>query len=255
MPPLNLTCHPQPQRRRTTRLSTFTQTSSTHEGSAYLVLVDRFSGWPIVSQASSGATGLTQVLRETFATFGIPSTLTTDGGPEFTAHATRDLLTSWGVHHRTSSAYHPHANNRAETGVKTVKRLIAGNTDPGGTLKSAFFKALLTYRNCPCPDTRMSLAMCLFGRPIRDLLPTLPTRCSTANPGRYNPAHEADSTKEAPIPGQETLDRAHQGPLPPQTRRQSTGAKPDRPPPNQMGQHRRGGRGHAVPSVSGQDGQ
>ena len=147
-----------------------------HEGSAYLVLVDRFSGWPIVSQASSGAAGLTQVLRETFATFGIPATLTTDGGPEFTAHATRDLLTSWGVHHRISSAYHPHANNRAETGVKTIKRLIAGNTDSGGTLKSAFFKALLTYRNCPCPDTRMSPAMCLFGRPIRDLLPTLPTR-------------------------------------------------------------------------------
>ena len=147
-----------------------------HEGSAYLVLVDRFSGWPIVSQASSGATGLIQVLRETFATFGIPATFTTDGGPEFTAHATRDLLTSWGVHHRISSAYHPHANNRAETGVKTIKRLIAGNTDSGGTLKSTFFKALLTYRNCPCPDTRMSPAMCLFGRPIRDLLPTLPTR-------------------------------------------------------------------------------
>ena len=82
-----------------------------------------------------------------------------------------------------------------------------------------------------------------------------PNTTSTANPGRYDPAHEADSTKEAPIPGQETLDRTHQGPLPPQTRRQSTGAKPDRPPPNQMGQHRRGGRGHAVPSVSGQDGQ
>ena len=111
-----------------------------HEG---LVLVDRFSGWPIVLQASSGATGLIQVLRETFATFGIPATLTTDGGPEFTAHATRVLLTSWGVHHRISSAYHPHANNRTETGVKTVKRLIAGNTDSGGTLKSAFFKALL----------------------------------------------------------------------------------------------------------------
>ena len=37
-------------------------------------------------------------------------------------------------------------------------------------LKSA--KALL---NCPCPDTRMSPAMYLFGRPIRDLQPTLPT--------------------------------------------------------------------------------
>ena len=82
-----------------------------------------------------------------------------------------------------------------------------------------------------------------------------PNTTSTADPGRCDPAHEADSTTEAPIPGLETLDRAHQGPLPPQTRRQSTGAKPDREPPNQMGQHRRGGRGHAVPPVSGEDGQ
>ncbi len=68
-------------------------------------------------------------------------------------------------------------------------------------------------------------------------------------------AREADSTKEAPIPGQEMLDRAYQEPIPPQTQRQSTGAKPDRPPPNQMGQHRRCGRGHAVSSVLGPDGQ
>ena len=101
-----------------------------HEGSAYLVLVDRYSGWPIVAPAQGGATGLASTLRETFATFGIPTTLTSDGGPEFASHSTRELLASWGVQHRTSAAYNPHANNRAETAVKTVKRLIAGNTGP-----------------------------------------------------------------------------------------------------------------------------
>jgi len=182
-------------------------------------------------QASSEATGLIQVLRKPFATFGIPATLTTDEGPEFTAHATKDLLTSWGVHHRTSSAYNPHANNHAETGVNTVKRLIAGNTDLGGTLKSAFFKALLTYKNCQCSDTRMSPAMCLFGRPIRDLLPTLsiqlkqPTQDSTT----WHARQIALNTE--------------------------TGTKPDRPPPNQMGQHSHCGRGHTVSSVSFPNGQ
>ena len=145
-----------------------------HAGSCYLVVVDRFSGWPIVAPATGGAAGLTAVLRETFASFGIPDTITTDGGPEFTAHLTAEFLTNWGVQHRLCSAYHPHSNNRAETAVKTMKRLIAGNTGPGGTLKSSFFKALLTYRNAPSPDTRMSPAMCVLGRPTRDLLPTLP---------------------------------------------------------------------------------
>lgn len=76
----------------------------------------------------------------------------------------------------TSSAYHPHANCRAEVAVKTTKRLIAGNTGPGGTLQNGFHKALLQYRNCPSPDTGMSPATCLFGRATRDLLPGIPPR-------------------------------------------------------------------------------
>lgn len=147
-----------------------------HAGSSYLVVVDRFSGWPIVASANKGAAGLAAVLRETFASFGIPDSLTSDGGPEFTAHSTTELLNNWGVQHRLCSAYNPHANNRAETAVKTMKRLISGNTGPGGTLTSAFYKALLTYRNAPAPDTKMSPAMCVLGRPIRDMLPTLPQK-------------------------------------------------------------------------------
>lgn len=124
-----------------------------HEGSAYLVLVDRYSGWPIVTPARNGDTGLATTLRDTFATFGIPDTLTSDGGSEFAAHSTREFLSAWGVHHRIATAYNPHAICRAEVAVKTTKRLIAGNTGPGGTLLNSFYKALLQYQNCPSPDT------------------------------------------------------------------------------------------------------
>ena len=174
-----------------------------HEGSAYVVLVDRYSGWPIVAPAINGATGLATILRETFATFGIPDTITTDGGPEFAAHQTRELLQAWGVHHRTSAAYNPHANNRAETAVKTVKRMIAGNTGPGGSLHSPFFKALLVYRNCPSPDTKTSPAMALFGRPIRDLLPILPKRFQQPLDGPQQP-----SRREQALSRRQSLGRA-----------------------------------------------
>lgn len=145
-----------------------------HQGITYLVIVDRYTNWPVVTPSREGATGLIQTLRETFSTFGIPDTLTSDGGPEFASHTTRLFLSNWGVHHRTASAYHPHANCRAEVAVKTMKRLIAGNTGPGGTLTDKFHKALLQYRNSPDPETRMSPAACLFGRPTRDLLPGIP---------------------------------------------------------------------------------
>ena len=52
-----------------------------HAGSQYLVVVDRLSGWPIVTPAAKGASGLANVLRETFAAYGIPDTITTDGLP------------------------------------------------------------------------------------------------------------------------------------------------------------------------------
>ena len=69
---------------------------------------------------------------------------------------------------------------RVQVGVKTIKRLISGNIGKDGTIYiDAFQAAILQYRNTPDPTTRMSPAMCLFGRPVRDLIPILP--------GKYNP--------------------------------------------------------------------
>ena len=74
----------------------------------------------------------------------------------------------------------PHSNCRAEVCVKTVKRLIGTNTKPGGGLDTdALQRAILQYRNTPDPETKLSPAMCVFGRPIKDFIPILP--------GRYEP--------------------------------------------------------------------
>ena len=42
------------------------------------------------------------------SSFGIPDELASDGGPEFTAVATRQFLKDWGVHHRLSSVAYPY---------------------------------------------------------------------------------------------------------------------------------------------------
>ena len=144
----------------------------TYNNNDYVVVVDRYSNWPMVFRAENGADGLVKRLREVFVTFGVPEELTSDGGPQFTAGKTQEFLRSWGVHHRLTSVANPHANCRAEIAVKTVKRMLMTNTSPSGSIDvDKFQRAMLVYRNSIDPETKASPALIVFGRPIRDSIP------------------------------------------------------------------------------------
>ena len=171
----------------------------TFAGFHYLILVDRYSNWPVLERTSGGAKGLIDSLRRSFVTYGIPDELASDGGPEFTSSSTEKFLNTWGVHHRLSSVAFPHSNCRAEVGVKIMKRLLADNLGPNGELDTdKVQRAILQYRNSPDPTTRVSPAMCLFGRPIKDFIPILP--------GRYKPHSVWTETLEA---REEALRKRH----------------------------------------------
>ena len=145
-------------------------------GYVYHVMVDRFSGWPTVQfcGASTGSSRqLQEWLRQYFATYGIPEELASDGGLTYTSYDTQKFLSDYGVRHRLSSVAFAQSNKRAELGVKSMKRLIRENTNRDGSLTNdKFLQALMTYRNTPDRDTQLSPAQVIFGRNLRDFLPS-----------------------------------------------------------------------------------
>ncbi|CAE1161919.1 unnamed protein product [Acanthosepion pharaonis] len=98
-----------------------------------------------------------------------------------------------------SSVAFLHSNCRAELGVKTVKRLLMDNTSPSGTIDTVSFqRAMLQYRNTLDRDAKLSPAMCIFGRPIRDFILIIP--------GNYRPRETWRSTWKA---HEEALQNLH----------------------------------------------
>ena len=106
-------------------------------------------------------------------------------GPPFNGWEWKKFLAQWGVRIRQSSANYPQSNGRAELAVKSCKRMLRSNTDSNGNLDTArVTKALLQYRNTPILGLGMSPAYMLFGRPLRDALPSRPnTSALEGRPG------------------------------------------------------------------------
>ena len=138
-------------------------------GKDYLVVADRFSGWPWAFHLrSTNSESVTAKLDEIFFEYGLPSHMRTDGGPQFRGHF-EEYCRKNKIRPELSSPYNPQSNGHAEAGVKTVKYLLQkcdGKWDE-------FRDALREYRNTPRADG-ISPAMLFFGRTQRTMLPRLP---------------------------------------------------------------------------------
>ena len=76
-----------------------------------------------------------------------------------------------------SSAYYPQGNGRAELAVKAAKRILATNISASGKLnRDSAARSFLLQRNTPVQDVDQSPAMMLYGRNLKDQLPSVPLR-------------------------------------------------------------------------------
>lgn len=143
-------------------------------GHEYLIYADRFTGWVeiVYFSVTPNSSAIKDAFRSFFQQFGVPEELAMDGGPNISSTEITTFLKQWATKWRKSSAYYPQSNGRAELAVKSMKRLIRGNTGIQGKLNTdKMAKALLQYRNTPLQGCNKSPAQLLLGRKLRDSVP------------------------------------------------------------------------------------
>ena len=145
------------------------------KGKTWLICADRFSGWAsfYYYPREATATDLVKTMKDYFSTFGVAEHVSSDSGSQFTSQQFQTFLKAWGTDfHKISSSYNPHSNLRAETAVKTAKRIITDNTKSDGSpIWDKYYRAVMQHRNTPLDGIQLSPAQLLFGRPVRDFQP------------------------------------------------------------------------------------
>ena len=145
-----------------------------------LTMVDRFTRWPV---AVPLADITAQSVIDGFAfgwiqTFGVPATITSDRGSQFSSEIFQQLTRTWGIKTIMTAPYHPEANGMVERFHRRMKEaLIAlGAEEP----HQWFWRlpcAMLAIRTTIKPDISASPADLVFGEGLAvpgELLTTLP---------------------------------------------------------------------------------
>ena len=142
------------------------------EGTMFLVIIDAHSKWmEVIPMKSATTLTTTQQLRMVFSRFGIPESIVSDNGPQFSSSEFEQFCRKNGIRHIRVSPYHPASNGLAERAVQTFKQGFQKHTE--GTIQDRIARLLFHYRITPHSTTGTSPSQLLFGRQIRSRLDTV----------------------------------------------------------------------------------
>ena len=131
--------------------------------------VDAHSKWiEVLPTKDTSSSATITMMRHVFAHFGLPMTLVTDNGSNFTSREFELFMSKNGIRHITSAPYQPSTNGQAENTVKSFKSFL--KYCEGEDWKCKLDKFLFQYRVTPHSTTGVSPAELLFGRKLRTVL-------------------------------------------------------------------------------------
>ena len=142
-----------------------------------LTMIDRTTRWietaPLPDITASTTTAA--FIDSWVARFGVPATVTSDRGTQFTSDTWTTTLKNLGISASTTSAYHPQSNGMLERFHRTLKSSLRC-VDASKNWLRALPWLLLGLRNAPREDTKASTAEIVYGVPLR-----IPGMCFNAS--------------------------------------------------------------------------
>ena len=133
-----------------------------------LTMVDRFTRWPeaIPMPNATVKTCARAFLFNWVARFGVPADISTDRGPQFTAHFWDTLVHLFGVCLHRTCAYHPQANGLVERFHRHLKSSLMTRLKDSNWVDAQPW-GLLGIRSTPKKDLKCSSAELVYGTPLK----------------------------------------------------------------------------------------
>ncbi|XP_054745933.1 uncharacterized protein K02A2.6-like [Anastrepha obliqua] len=136
-------------------------------GKLFFILIDSYSKWlevTVVNSTSSAAA--IKVLRQIFATHGLPDELVSDNGTAFTSEEFKNFMKNNLIRHIRSAPFHPSTNGQAERMVQSTKNYLK-KAEPGINIDLSLARYLFNQHTTPHSTTNRSPAELLFNRELK----------------------------------------------------------------------------------------
>ena len=180
-------------------------------GHMFLIAVDAHSKWPeVVQMNTTNAAQTITVLRQMFATYGLPKQLVSDNGPQFTSAEFTEFCSVNEIQHVRVAPYHPSSNGLAERFVQTFKGEMKKGEKDGLPLPHRLASFLLTYCTTPHATTGVPPCVLMMGRGIRTRMDLLrPDLDVTVQEKQFKQKqqHDEHSVDRSFLNGQQVMTR------------------------------------------------
>lgn len=139
------------------------------EGKMFLLIMDAHTKWMEVHMTNTSTSSVTiELLRKSFASFGLPDVIVSDNATTFTSEEFAEFCKKNGVRHIRTPPYHPASNGLVERAVQTFKEGMKRLRE--GSLSTRLSRFLFKYRIIPHSSTGVSPAELMYGRKLRTQL-------------------------------------------------------------------------------------